>query len=224
MCLAGPLERAILWHKFGGLIMGHDDNHEPVNLPRDEWAFHVVPQAELGPCALWELERHRGKEQKPWLALSTKEKARRFFNRASFFQEVSYEVGHYMTEWIRKESGQKDIPIKIVSFLIDSRADKGHLLKHFRFWLDAFTESSTAKATRRALVPPKVHWRSVLTHLVIYRTTEAGLTRKTALRETAELWKAWKLDQATSGITSASHWSRARTKAKRWKAGKLPLA
>jgi len=172
-------------------------------LPEVEWAFHLVPGDQLKYCALWEIERHCGGNLQPWLALTEDQRRRNILSvKGDSFREVlpsaPVELGDLFTE---KE---------VVRFLIDLHEKRNVLVRQFERWLD----SRRTNTERHKPRPPACHWKSFLADLVIYRATAAGLQRKPAQDATAPLWKAWKLDNATSGILSAPHWSRALKRAK----------
>lgn len=180
-------------------VMNKSKNKTSIEFPEDEWAFHKVPKKELRYCAQWELARLCGKEQKPWRKLTDTAKRRFTFRDQASLHEVDAALGRFLEQWLKRK-----VPaVKVITLLVDFREDSYVLLELFKHWL----ESSPHRKRFRMNSPSR--WHSLLARIVVVRATEAGLSREEAKAKTADLWKNWKLDNATEGILSAPHWSRA---------------
>jgi hypothetical protein len=192
---------------------GRKQETAPTGLHETEWAFHTLKRKdELPYCALWELARLRGSKQKPWLKLAKKAKAQFIASEQQVLQEIPPTVGPVLTHsllghWFGKEHAEK----KAITFLVDVSAGKGKLIEAFTHWLDS---TPYRRKWRKKPKPTKARWRSLLSKIVVLRTHEAGLTWSDAINATAELWKAWKLADATQGLLSQPHWNRALCEAK----------
>ena len=202
--------------KSNGEKVGGGGN-KPDPLPEAEWAFHRVPKDKIRYCAMWELGRLWGSKQKPWLTLTLKERERFVLQeQGSSLQEIPASSGPGAEDFARRVAqsvGEKDSSLKKVTFLVNFREREGILRELFRLWLKY---SPQRQKWRKGAKPPRDRWRSLLAKIVILRATEAGLTRESAIRKTAELWKKWKWGQKeakTGGILSAPHWSRAKRQA-----------
>jgi hypothetical protein len=182
----------------------------PTILLEAEWAFHKVPQKELRCCAEWELARLCGKQQEPWLKL-TKAKKERLL-RIITTQTGLHEVPSAFIPLFKEEIPNKYTPgMELITLLVDFSESDASLVKSFRNWLRS---SKTRKKWRKKSGVRNTRWRGLLAKIVVLRTHEAGLTRKAAQEETAELWRHWQLDKASAGFLSPEHWSRALSEAK----------
>lgn len=176
-------------------------------LPEAEWAFHKVPQCELRYCAEWELSRLCGRKQQPWLKLTDAAKQRFVFQEQGSFQEVPIDIGHSLKRCLKKSAPA----VQVITFIVDFRENESALLEIFRFW---FKSSPHRKKCQKKSATLNGRWRSLLAKIVVLRATEAGFSRAAAKEKTLALWKKWQLNDATSGILSAPHWSRALREAK----------
>jgi hypothetical protein len=173
-----------------------------------EWAFHKLKRGEeLRYCALWELARLRGSKQKPWLKLSERAKEKFMVSEQDSLQEIPATVGPALSAFF----GKKPSPLKTITFLVDLSEGEGKLCDAFLRWLRS---SPQRKRWRMKPKATKDRWRSLLSKIVILRATEAGLKWPAAKEATADLWKKWKLDLASQGLLSQSHWDRALNEAK----------
>jgi len=204
------------------------EEHASEKLPWQEWSFHLVEPKQLAECARWELFRHWGMDARPWLALSDEEQVEASETVWNPLEEKPPEVAQLFAHWLRNLRPEcEPLPFRAVTFLIDLGADNSELIDAFKNWLDSqprqarhwvrgrpsfvYEEGTSPKKFAK----PLELGRSLLTSLVIYRTKmNAGLTRAVAIKATIDLWKAWELDNASTGILSPPYWSRALKRAK----------
>jgi hypothetical protein len=185
----------------GDKVPKSSQQHKPAPepFPECEWAFHKIRrQSELRYCAMWELARLQGAEQKPWLELTDDAKAEFISAEHCELLEIPDTIGHVLPD--------PDSALKVITFLVDFGRSEVKLLEAFRRWLRS---SPHRKHWRKNPKPPKERWRSLLAKIVILRATEVGLTRKAAIKTTSDLWVAWTTKGVEDGLTSAPHWSRA---------------
>jgi len=195
-------------------------------LRRSEWAFHLIPAAEIPDAAYWELRRHQNIRTylcpephdmaRPWLDLPEQEKAAlRGKLNVGVFTEFSLTEENCRYFVSRGEGGYVtwNVPFHVGLFGVDMAAKNSEIEAGFRQWL----QMQRVAHGRPERHPNQPYWfpanrppfKTWLLDIACWRaSTKAGLDRKGVRKLLEPLRRADWFCGSDTGRFSSKHWKR----------------